>query len=50
MNPDIPTSRYIIIKIAKVKDKKILQAARQIQGIIHKGIPIRLSDDFSAET
>ena len=30
--------------------EKILKAAREKQKITHKGIPIRLSADFSAET
>ena len=29
---------------------KILKASREKQQITYKGIPIRLSDDFSAET
>ena len=35
----------------KVKDKKgILQAAREKKIVTYKGVPIRLSDDFSKET
>ena len=35
----------------KIKDKdKILKAAREKQQISYKGIPIRLSADFSTET
>ena len=35
----------------KVKDKeRILQAAREKQLVIYKGVPIRLSADFSQET
>ena len=47
MNPNRCTPRRIIIKTAKVR---ILKAAREKQSIIHKGIPISLSPDFSAET
>ena len=37
--------------MTKIKDKeKILKAAMEKKQIIHKGIPIRLSADFSAET
>ena len=37
--------------MTKIKDKeKISEAARGKQQITCKGIPIRLSDDFSAET
>ena len=45
------TPRYILIKLTKIKDKeKILKATRAKQRIIYKGIPIRLSADFLAET
>ena len=51
MNPNRPTSRHIIIKMAKVKNKeKILKAAREKQRVNFKGTPIRLSADFSTET
>ena len=51
LNPNRPTPRHIIIKMAKVKNKKrILEAARETQSINYKGTPIRLSDDFSTET
>ena len=43
--------RYILIKLSKIKYKeKILKAAREKQQITHKGIPIRLTADRSAET
>ena len=46
-----PTSRYIIIKTPKVKDKeRILKAAKEKQRITYKGVPIKLSADFSKET
>ena len=45
------TSRHILIKLTKIKFKeKILKAAREKQKITYKGIHIRLSADFSAET
>ena len=45
------TPRHIIIKVPKVKDKeRILRAAREKQRIAHKGVPIKLSADFSKET
>ena len=51
LNPNRPTPRYIIIQMAKVKDKKkILKAAREKQSVNYKGTPIRLSADFSTET
>ena len=44
-------ARHILIKLSKVKYKeKILKAAREKQQITYKGIPIRLTADFSAET
>ena len=42
--------RHILIKLSKIKCKgKILKAAREDQQITYKGIPLRLSADFSAE-
>ena len=43
------TPRHIIIKMPKVKDR-VLKAAREKQGVTYKGVPIRLSADFSKET
>ena len=41
MNPNRLTTRHIIIKMAKVKDKeRILKAAREKQRVIYKGTPI----------
>ena len=51
LNPKRTTPRCIIIKMPTVKDKeKILKAAREKQIGTYKGIPIRLSSDFSKET
>ena len=51
MDAKRPTSRHIIIKMPKVKDKeRILNAARKKQLVIYPGVPIRLSADFSKET
>ena len=52
MDPRGPQQdRHIIIKIPKVKDKeRILKAAREEQKTTYKGVPIRLSADFSKET
>ena len=45
------TPRHIIIKMTKVKDKeRILKAAREKKTVTYKGVPIRLSADFSKET
>ena len=48
MNPNRSTSRYIIIKMAKVKERS-LKAARDKQRVNYKGTSIRLSADFSVE-
>ena len=50
MDPKKNTLRHIIIKMPKIKDKRILKAARERQRVTYKGIPIRLSGDFSKET
>ena len=45
------TPRHIIITLPKIKDKeRILKAAREKDTVTYKGIPIRLSADFSKET
>ena len=42
------TTKHIVIKIPKVKDReRILKAAREKQIVTYRGAPIRLSDDFS---
>ena len=42
------TPSHIIIKMPKVKDKeRILKAASERQIVTYKGVPIRLSVDFS---
>ena len=44
-------ARHILIKLSKIKYKeKELKAAREKQQMTHKGIPIRLIADLSAET
>ena len=46
-----PTPRHTIVKIPKVKDKeRTLKSAREKQLVTYKGVPIRLSADFSKET
>ena len=50
LDPRRNTPRHIIITLAKIKDKeRILKAARENQTGTYKGIPIRLSADFSKE-
>ena len=51
VDPKKTTPKHIIIKMAKVKGKeRILKAAREKQRVTCKGVPIRLSADFSKET
>ena len=51
MDAKSPTPRHIIIKMPKVTDKeRILKASRQKQLVTYRGVPIRLSVDFSKET
>ena len=46
-----PIPRHIIIKMPKIKDKeRILKATREKPISTYKGVPIRLSADFSKET
>ena len=43
--------RHIIIALPKIKDKeRIWKAAREKETVTYKGVPIRLSADFSKET
>ena len=43
--------KHIIITLAKMKDKeRILKAVREKETVTYKGVPIRLSADFSKET
>ena len=42
---------HIIITLPKIKDKvRILKASREKERVTYKGVPIRLSADFSKET
>ena len=51
LNPKRTTTRHIIIKMPKVKDKeRILKAAKEEQIVTNKGAPIQQSADFSKET
>ena len=51
MDPRKHTPRHIITKLLKIKDKeRILKAARKKKTVTYKGVPIRLSADFSKET
>ena len=51
LDPRRNTSRHIIIKSPKMKDKEsLLKAAREKETVTYKGVPIRLLADFSKET
>ena len=51
LDPKRNTPRHTIIKLPKTEDKeRILKAAREKETVTYKGIPIRLSADFSKET
>ena len=51
LDPRRNTPRHIIITLCKIKDKeRILKAAREKDTVTYKGVPIRLSADFSKET
>ena len=51
LDPRKRTPRHIIITLPKIKDKeRLLKAAREKETGTYKGVPIRLSTDFSKET
>ena len=51
LDPKRTSLRHIIIKMPNVKSKeRILKAAREKETVTYKGVPIRLSADFSKET
>ena len=50
MDPRKHTPRHIIITLPKIKEEeRILKAAREKETVTYKGIPLRLSADFSEE-
>ena len=51
LDPRKSTPRHIIITLPKIKDKEIiLKATREKDTVTYKGVPVRLSADFSKET
>ena len=51
LDPKRNKPRHIIIKLPKIKDKeRILKATREKERVTFRGVPIRLSADFSKET
>ena len=50
LGPRRYTSRHIIIKLPKIKDKeRILKATKEKETVTYKGVLVRLSADFSKE-
>ena len=50
LDPRRNTPRHIIIKSPKIKDKeRMLKTVREKETVTYKGVPIRLSADFSKE-
>ena len=51
LDPRRNTPRHIMITLPKIKDKeRILESAREKETVTYKGVPKRLSGDFSKET
>ena len=51
LDPRKHTPRHITITLPTIKDKeKILKVTREKERLVYKGVPIRLSADFSKET
>ena len=51
LDPRKHTPRHIIITLPKIKQKeRILEVAREKETVTYKGVPIRMSADFSKET
>ena len=51
LDPRRNIPRHIIITFPKIKEKeRILEAARNKDTVTYKGVPLRLSADFSKET
>ena len=51
LDPKRNTPRHIIINLPNIKDKeRILKEARGRERVTYKGVPIKLSVDFSKET
>ena len=51
LDPRRNTPRHIIMKLPNIKDKeRLLKEAREKETVTYKGVPTRLSADFSKET
>ena len=49
LDPRRSTPKHTIIKLPKIKDKKRVLPASGKETVTYKGVPIRLSADFSKE-
>ena len=49
MDTKRPTRRHIIIKMPKIKENENLKCSQR-KAVTYRGVPIRLSADFSKET
>ena len=47
LDPKRNTPRHIIIQLPKIKDKETILKAVRKERVTYKGVPIRLSADFS---
>ena len=50
LDPRKHTPGHIEITLPKIKEERILKAAREKETVTYKGVPIRLSAHFSKET
>ena len=50
LDPRKHKPKHIIITFPKIKEERISEAAREKETVTYKGVPIRLSADFSKET
>ena len=50
LDPRRNTPRHIIITLPKIKEERILEAAREKETVTYKGVHLRLSADYSKET
>ena len=50
LGPRRNTPRHIVITLPKIKNERILEAAREKETVTYKGVAIQLSADFSKET
>ena len=50
LDPRRNTPRHIIFTLPKIKEERILKVAREKETVTYKGVPIRLSADFSKQS